>query len=446
MRGLNATHAPDLRSWVVSANAPDADFPIQNLPFGVFRSADHDTPRCGVAIGDRVLEVHRISRLFTGDAAAAAQACAAPELNGLMALAAPATSALRAQLSRMLAEDESTHRDHVAQALLPLAQVELQLPIRVSGFTDFFASIHHATNAGRLFRPDQPLLPNYKHVPIAYNGRASSVCVSGVAVARPRGQQRPAPADGAPTFAPSARLDHEVELGMVIGAPTRPGIPVSVGAAWDHIFGFCLLNDWSARDIQAWEYQPLGPFLAKSFATTISPWIVTAEALAPFRTAAAPRPAGDPVPLPYLRDAADQAGGAMAVGIDAYLSTARMREQGLPAYRLSRSDAATLYWTAGQMVAHHTSNGCALQTGDLLGTGTISGPRDDALGSLLEITAGGARPLVLPSGEERSFLHDGDEVRLSASCERPGYVRIGFGECRATVIPSPEHPTAETDL
>ncbi len=437
MSGLNATHDPALRSWVMAANVPGADFPIQNLPFGVFSAGE--AARCGVAIGDRVVDVHRIADLFTGEAVAAAQACAEPALNELMEFAPATISALRGQLSSLLAQGESVRRSRVEQSLLPLAEVRLLLPIRVEGYTDFFASIHHATNAGRLFRPDQPLLPNYKHVPIAYNGRANSVRVSGEPVVRPRGQQRPGSPDGAPEFAPSARLDHEVELGIVIGPSTQLGRPVPVAAAWDHIFGFCLLNDWSARDIQAWEYQPLGPFLAKSFATSISPWVVTTEALAPFRTAAAPRPVGDPTPLPYLRDAADQASGAVAICIDAHLSTERMRLQGLPPHRLSRSDAATLYWTAGQMVAHHTSNGCALDTGDLLGTGTISGPSDDALGSLLEITVGGTRPIVLPSGEERRFLLDGDEVRLSAFCERPGQVRIGFGECRATVLPSPAY-------
>lgn len=439
MSGLNATHDPALRSWVAAANAPEADFPIQNLPFGVFRAVAGEAPRCGVAIGDRIVDVSRIAGLFTGPAIASAHACAAPVLNDLMALPPAAVSALRAELSHFLADE--AFRGRVEPALLPAAQVELLLPLRVAGYTDFFASVHHASNAGRLFRPDQPLLPNYKHVPVAYNGRANSVRVSGEPVIRPHGQQRPAAPDGLPTFAPSARLDHEVELGILIGLPTRPAHPVTPGAAWTHIFGVCLLNDWSARDIQAWEYQPLGPFLAKSFATSISPWIVTAEALAPFRSPAAARPPGDPSPLPYLLDAADQACGALSIRVDAHLSTERMRSLDLPPHRLSRSDAASLYWTPAQMVAHHTSNGCALDTGDLLGTGTISGPDEAALGSLLEITAGGARALALPSGEERLFLLDGDEVRLSAFCERPGHVRIGFGECRARVLPSPAHST-----
>ncbi|WP_295381805.1 fumarylacetoacetase [uncultured Pseudacidovorax sp.] len=441
MSALNATHDPSLSSWVPAANRPGADFPVQNLPFGVFRTGPGDDARCGVAIGDQVLDVRRIADLVTGDAAGAARACAAPVLNALMALAPEAVSALRAQLSVLLSAE--ARRSQVAPALVPLAQVELQLPVRVAGYTDFFASIHHASNAGRLFRPDQPLLPNYKHVPVAYNGRANSVRVSGQPVLRPQGQQRPVAEGGLPAFGPSDRLDHEVELGMLIGRSTQPGRPVPVGAAWAHVFGFCLLNDWSARDIQAWEYQPLGPFLGKSFATSVSSWVVTAEALAPFRTAAAPRPARDPAPLPYLWDADDQAAGAVAIRIDAHLSSARMRAQGLPAHRLSRSDAATLYWTPAQMVAHHTSNGCALDTADLLGSGTVSGASEDALGSLLEITRGGTQPLRLPSGEERRFLLDGDEVVLTGHCEGDGAVRIGFGECRARVLPSIDSETNE---
>lgn len=434
MSQLNATHDPALQSWVVTANVPGTDFPIQNLPFGVFRSSQGEAPRCGVAIGNRILDVSRIGDLFSGEAVPAVQACGAPALNELMALPPVAVSALRAQLSHLLSHD--AFRSQVEPALRPAAEAELLLPIRVAGYTDFFASIHHATNAGRLFRPDQPLLPNYKYVPVAYNGRANSVRVSGEAVLRPSGQQRPTAPGALPTFAPSARLDHEVELGIVIGSPTQRGQPLPVGQAWEHIFGFCLLNDWSARDLQAWEYQPLGPFLAKSFATSLSPWVVTAEALAPFRTAVAERPTDDPAPLPHLLDAEDQATGAVSIRIDAYLSTARMRAQGFPEQRLSRSDAASLYWTPAQMLAHHTSNGSALDTADLLGSGTISGPTGDALGSLLEITAGGSRPLRLDSGEERTFLLDGDEIRLSAFCERPGHVRIGFGECRATVLPN----------
>ncbi len=439
MTVLNATHDPELRSWLASANTAGTDFPIQNLPFGVFRRRPADqAPRCAVAIGDCIVDVSRLAGLFSGDAEVAARACGAPVLNGLMGMGPYAASALRAQLSALLADSQGTGRRQVEEALVPMAQADLLLPLRVAGYTDFFASIHHATNAGRLFRPEQPLLPNYKHVPIAYNGRASSIQVSGAPVVRPHGQLRSSAPDGTPRFAPSERMDHEVELGAVIGRASRSGAPVPVGGAWDHVFGFCLLNDWSARDIQAWEYQPLGPFLAKSFATSVSPWIVTAEALAPFRKAAAARPDTDPAPLPYLNHAQDQEMGALGISIDAHLSTCRMREQGIAPLHLSRSDASTLYWTVAQMVAHHTSNGCALDTADLLGSGTISGPGDGALGSMLEISAGGARALALPSGEERRFLLDGDEISFTGFCERPGHVRIGFGECRGRLQASPE--------
>jgi len=437
VNGLNATHDPGLRSWLQSANEPEGDFPVQNLPYGVFITAAEGVPRCGVAIGDRIIDITCIADLFTGNALGPARSCASSSLNALMAHDPSHVSAMRSQLSVFLTDEG--WRAQIEPALIASEQAELLLPIRVGGYTDFFASIHHAANAGRLFRPDQPLLPNYKHVPIAYNGRANSVRVSGEPVVRPHGQQRPVPPNNLPTFAPSARLDHEVELGFVIGMPTSAAHPASPGEANEHIFGFCLLNDWSARDVQAWEYQPLGPFLAKSFATSISPWIVTAEALAPFRSPAATRLEGDPSPLPYLLDALDQAAGAVSVWVEAHLCTAQMRALGLAPHKLSRSNAASLYWTPGQMVAHHTSNGCKLDTGDLLGTGTISGPTDEGLGSLLEITAGGTRPFALPSGEERTFLRDGDEVLLSGFCKRAGHARIGFGECRAHVLPSHVH-------
>ncbi len=424
-----------------AANAADAEFPIQNLPFAVFRPrGSSEAARCGVGIGDHILDVGRCIEAFVGEARSAAEACRAPVLNTLMALGPRAHATLRAQLSQWLAASATQHRDTLAAAMHAIDAVELQMPVRVGGFTDFFASVHHATNAGRLFRPDAPLLPNYKHVPIAYNGRANSVRVSGAPVQRPWGQTRPA-GQAEPGFAPSQRLDHEVELGLYVGAPTGLGAPVPVGRAWDHIFGFGLLNDWSARDLQAWEYQPLGPFLAKSFATTVSPWVVTAEALRPFHTAAAPRAPGDPHPLPYLMDTEDQARGGLRIQVDCHLRSAAMRAQGVPAQRLSRSDTATLYWSFAQMVAHHTSNGSALDTGDLLGSGTISGDGPEALGSLLEITSGGARPLRLEAtGEERTFLQDGDEVVLSGRCMREGYVAIGFGRCAGTLLPAqPRH-------
>lgn len=432
---LTESHDPALRSWVASANA-GSNFPIQNLPYGVFRRrGTGEIWRCGVAIGDSVLDIGNLASLFTGHAAVAAAACSTTSLNLLMSLGTEAVSALRAQLSQMLREPAAPAlRSSVASALVPMAQVEMGLPAHIGGFTDFFASVHHATNAGRLFRPDQPLLPNYKYVPIAYNGRANSVRVSGVPVARPCGQIKLP--DRSPVYLPSQRLDYEVELGTFIGLSSEQGTPIEPGHAWQHIFGFCLVNDWSARDIQAWEYQPLGPFLAKSFATSVSPWIVTAEALAPFRVEAVTRDGPDPRPLPHLLDADDQRCGGVSIQIEARLSSQRMRQAGIEALRLSRSNASTLYWTPAQMLSHHTSNGSSLDSGDLIGSGTISGPSEDALGSLLEITRGGAKPIRLPSGEDRTFLEDGDEVTFVGWCERAGFARIGFGECRATLLPA----------
>jgi fumarylacetoacetase len=425
---LDRTHDAALHSWLPSANLPGTDFPIQNLPFCVFRRAGMpEAPRCGVGIGDAVMDVGQVAGLFDGLAATAANACHALELNPLMELGPEAATALRVALSALLAADHTAHRDALSAALLPTAGAELLRPVRIGAFADFFASVHHATNAGRLFRPDAPLLPNYKYVPVAYNGRANTVRASGQPVRRPRGQLK-APDQAAPVYAPARRLDYEVELGLYIGRASSAGQPVPVGRAGGHIFGYSLLNDWSARDVQGWEYQPLGPF-----ATSVSPWVVTADALRPFHTTAFPRPAGDPAPLPHLLDVADQARGGIHINIEAALRTASMARQGLAAHRLSRSDTATLYWTFAQMVAHYTSNGSPLEVGDLLGSGTVSGPTDGALGSLLEITAGGSRPLLLPSGEQRTFLEDGDELVLTGFCEAPGQRRIGFGECRAIV-------------
>ncbi|WP_454691433.1 fumarylacetoacetase [Achromobacter aloeverae] len=430
---IDATHDPDLRSWVDSANAPGCDFPIQNLPFTRFSPDGEAAPRIGVGIGDAVLDVAAVAHLFEGPARDAASACGAPWLNALMAVDPAAQQALRAQLSALLDARQARHRAAVAAALHPLARARLHAPARIGGYTDFFASIHHATNAGSLFRPDAPLLPNYKYVPVAYNGRANSVGVH-AEVTRPCGQVRPQPQAGeAPVYAPSDRLDYEVELGAYIGRASSAGQPVPVGDAWNHIFGFSLLNDWSARDIQAWEYQPLGPFLGKSFATGVSPWIVTAQALAPFRTGAAARPAGDPAPLPHLHDPRDQQSGGIDITLEAHLRSARMIAEGLPALRLSQANTRTLYWTVAQMVAHHTSNGSWLDTGDLLGSGTVSGPEAGSWGSLLELTRGGAQPLALPNGETRRFLADGDEITLTGHCSAPGRARIGFGECRARV-------------
>ena len=434
MTEIDETHDPKLLSWVASANAEGGDFPIQNLPFGVFRpTGSRRSGRVGVAIGDQLLEVARIASLLEPDAKRAARACASSSLNRLMALGRPASGALRRALSRLLSDPR--RRNEVEPCLTPMAGAELLLPASIGDYTDFYASVFHATNVGALFRPDNPLLPNYKWVPIAYHGRASSIVVSGGEVVRPRGQILP-PGASTPVFAPSRGLDYELELGVYIGAPGPPGSPIRIDQAGEHIFGVCLLNDWSARDIQAWEYQPLGPFLSKNFVTTVSPWVVTTEALAPFRTSAAVRPAGDPEPLPHLTSAADQTRGGLSIALEADLASARMRADGRAAAPVSRADFADIYWTAAQMVAHHTSNGCGLRAGDLIGSGTVSGPDRRTAGCLLEITRRGAEPIALPGGEARGFLEDGDEVVLRGRCERPGYVSIGLGECRGVVIPA----------
>jgi fumarylacetoacetase len=427
---VNETHDPARRSFVERANLPDYDFPIQNLPFGVFHLAD-ETPRVGVAIGDQIVDLAAAAGLFDGTAATAAHACNTPSLNALMALGPPAWSALRLALSRELESGSSARlRSH----LVPMARAEMRMPVAFRNFTDFFASIFHASNAGRLFRPDNPLLPNYKYVPVAYHSRASSVRISNTAVRRPNGQRRSA--EGPPRFGPSQRLDFELELGAFVGAASELGRGVPISEAADHIFGYCLLNDWSARDIQAWEAQPLGPFLGKNFATTISPWIVTREALAPFCIAALTRPEGDPAPLPYLDDPQDRALGGLNITLEAYLATAAMRRDGVPPARLTQSSFAQMYWTFAQMIAHHTSNGCNLEIGDLIGSGTVSGPEPSSWGSLLELTGGGSTPLTLANGEKRSFLQDGDEIIFRGFCSAPGYARIGLGECRAVVLPA----------
>lgn len=434
---LNATHDPALRSWVESANVLGAEFPIQNLPFAVFSTRDAPNERrCGVGIGDQILDIAACAAFMGGGLAQeAALACRAASLNDMMALGPAAASALRLRLSQLLSQ-ASCEQQTVANMLTPLAGVELHLPVRIGGFTDFYASVHHATNVGRLMRPDNPLLPNYKYMPIGYNGRANSVRVSGEPIARPNGQTRGAN-DAQPMFGPSQRFDYEVELGAYIGAPSRREVPVSVDQAWDHLFGFSLLNDWSARDIQSWEYQPLGPFLSKSFATTVAPWVVTAEALWPFRVSAFTRETGDPPPLPHLFSAADQHAGGLDIVLQMSLRTRRMTEAGHAPQRLSRSSTASLYWTIAQMVAHHTSNGCSLDAGDLLGSGTVSGPGEGTQGALLELTVGGSRPLrVQATGEQRTFLLDGDEVILTGRCERAGFVPIGFGVCAATILPA----------
>ena len=437
MRAIDETHDPRLTSWVSTANRAGCDFPIQNLPFAVFRRAGSAEPlRCGVGIGDAILDLTALGAAAAGEEEAVAQAmaaCAQPALNALMALGAPAWLALRRWLSRVLraGADEA---GQLAAALVPQSAAQFAVPARIGDYTDFYTSIHHATAVGRLFRPDQPLLPNYKWVPIAYHGRASSIIVSGTGVRRPRGQLLARGAE-CPHVGPSERLDYELELGVFIGRGNRLGEPIPIERAEEHVFGLCLLNDWSARDLQAWEYQPLGPFLAKNFATTVSPWVVTLEALAPFR---APwrRLAPDPSPLPYLDCSELRAAGALEIELEVALETAAMRARNLAPQRLSQSDFRDSYWSIAQMVAHHTINGCNLAPGDLLGTGTQSGPLPEQAGSLLELTAAGTRPLILAGAEPRAFLCDGDRVILRGGCRRPGFVRIGFGEAAGLVLPS----------
>ncbi len=436
MDAINETHDAALRSWVESANAAGIDFPVQNLPFGVFRRKGSNEPfRGGVAIGAEILDLAMAHKAgaFSGEAAAAAANCAGSALNAFMAMGPSAWSALRLALSRALRRGAS-HADRLRGCLVPQAQAEYAVPAQIGDYTDFFTSIHHATNVGKLFRPDNPLLPNYKWVPIGYHGRASSIGASGQSFPRPQGQTLP-PGTEQPVFGPSRRLDYELEMGIYIGVGNALGRPIPIAAAESHVFGLGLLNDWSARDIQAWEYQPLGPFLAKSFATTVSPWIVTLEALAPYRVEWS-RPAADPQPLPYLDSPEARAGGAFDVRIETWLETAQMRGSGARPARLSHSSMKHAYWTIGQMVAHHTVNGCNLQPGDLFGSGTLSGPTAGEAGSLLELSVGGKQPVALGSGETRAFLEDGDCVILRAWCERDGYARIGFADCRGTVLPA----------
>ena len=431
------THDPDLQSWVESANDPATDFPIQNLPFGTFRHEFEERPRIGIAIGNKILDCLEAARAGCFDSLypGARDALQGWSLNGLMALGRGDARDVRQLVSGMLRvggeQAAATHkvRDRV---LVAMNQGSMLVPAEIGDYTDFYASVFHATRVGALFRPDSPLLPNYKWIPIGYHGRASSVVASGVPVRRPRGQTRN-DTDGPPTVGPSASLDYEVELAMWICGENALGTAVPVAQAESRLFGLGLLNDWSARDIQPWEYQPLGPFLSKSFATTVSPWIVTLDALEPFRAPAFEREAGDPQPLPYLDDANDRAGGAFGVVLEASISTERMRAAGIPPHRLSLSDARSLYWTPAQLIAHHASNGCNLRPGDLLASGTVSGPTDDSRGCLLEITRRGADPVSLPGGELRTFLHDGDEVIVRGWCEREGAKRIGFGECRGEV-------------
>jgi fumarylacetoacetase len=431
MSQIDETHDPLRQSWVGGANG-HPDFPIQNLPFGVF-STGNSEPRIGVAIGDMILDLKALCRTGQLDRQWHL-ALGLGSLNAWFAHGQDDSVVLRRRLSDLLSND--SNRPAVEPHLVCSANVEMHLPCRIGDYTDFYVGIHHATNVGKQFRPDNPLLPNYKYVPIGYHGRASSVRVSGEPVVRPKGQRKPPEAE-VPEYGPSRRLDYELELGIFIGKGNELGTTIPVGEAAGHIAGYCLLNDWSARDIQGWEYQPLGPFLAKNFLTSISPWIVTPQALAPFRKPMPPRPAGDPEPLRYLSDPADREGGALGIQLEVSLLTAKMRDAKLTPHILSQGEASSaMYWSAAQIVAHHASNGCNLQPGDLIGTGTLSTAQSTGLGSLLEISAGGKAPVELPNVEKRSFLEDGDELTLSARCVAEGAVPIGFGSCTGRVLPA----------
>src|SRR5947209_5068674 len=433
---IDESHDPRRVSWVASAQG-HAEFPIQNLPFGVFSPAG-GSPRGGVAIGDQILELRAglEAGLFSGEASRAAEAASGPALNPLMALGKDARLALRRRLSDLLSADnpDRAKLEPLASRLLHnTADCVLHLPAAIGSFTDFFAGIHHARNGGMRRDPKNPLNPNYKYVPVAYHSRASSVRPSGVPIRRPSGQRK-ATNEDAPTFGPAQKLDYELELAVWIGSGNEIGEPIPIAEAGDHVFGLGLVNDWSARDVQGWESQPLGPFLAKNFGTTVSPWVITSEALAPFRVAQPPRPAEDPRPLPYLWDDADQQAGAFEIGLEALLLSEGLRGKGLPPHRLSASNTTDLYWTLAQLVAHHTCGGCNLAPGDLFGTGTISGPTPEGYGSLMELSADGQRQIVLASGETRTFLEIGDEVIFRAHCRKAGCTPIGFGECRARVM------------
>jgi fumarylacetoacetase len=432
---LNATHDVNARSWLAAANAAGSDFPIQNLPFAEFRRNDTEGLRGGVAIGDAIIDLAALdgSKPFTGLASEALSAAAQPTLNALMQLGPEHWSALRRGLFDALLQG-AAQQAVLARCLVPQDQAGFALPANIGDYTDFFISIHHATAVGRLFRPDNPLMPNYKWVPIGYHGRSSSIRVSGQTFPRPSGQ-RLGPGAASPSVGPSQRLDYELEMGIFIGGGNCLGQPIPISNAEQHIFGLCLLNDWSARDIQAWEYQPLGPFLAKSFATSISPWVVTLEALAPFRVPFV-RPAEDPQPLPYLDSAANRESGALDIQLEVFIETARMRAAGIPAQRLSATSFRHSYWTLPQLIAHHTVNGCNLRAGDLFGSGTQSGPTPAEAGSLLELSAGGSKALTVGESETRAFLLDGDSVIFKGRCARPGAASIGFGELRGQVLPA----------
>lgn len=431
---INETHDPNLKSWVESANDPNTDFPIQNLPFCNFRhkSAEYGS-RIGVRIGDSILDLVE----FAGANPRSwwVTELQAWKLDDPRRLSPGASAEIRKVLLKELESGASLEsKAGLEKVLVAVDDVDYLPTFAISDYTDFYSSIYHATNVGSMFRPDNPLLPNYKYVPIGYHGRASSIVISGTDIKRPHGQNR-SDQEAPPVFIPCKSLDYEMEVGFFVRQGNELGTPIPINEAEKHIFGLCLVNDWSARDIQAWEYQPLGPFLAKNFATTISPFVVTMEALAPFRVPAFERPDGDPQPLGYLNDEQDQTFGGIDVTLEVYIETQKMRDEKIEPYRLSRSNMKDLYWTIGQMLTHHASNGCNLQTGDLIATGTISGKEKGTRGSMLELSWRGTEPVELPSGEQRRFLEDGDEVIMKGFCEREGFRRIGFGECRGRIVP-----------
>jgi fumarylacetoacetase len=442
---INETHDPNLKSWIESANAPDTDFPIQNLPFCMFRAKEsYDRPRLGFAIGDFVFdyelcrekEVLRRDEDYEIEKSLGRLTYDFSLTSGIEGISNEAFSSLRRRLIEAFRSDASEiMQGKVKKVLVPISEIEFTVPFEIGDYTDFYCSIFHATNVGSMFRPDNPLLPNYKWLPIGYHGRASSIVISGTEIKRPKGQNR-ADAEQPPVFIPCKNLDYEMEVGFFVGQGNNLGESISIEDAEKHIFGLCLVNDWSARDIQAWEYQPLGPFLAKNFATSVSPFVVTMEALAPFRTKAFERPDGDPPPLEYLSSAANEQAGGFDVNLEVYIRTPKMRDENAEPFLLSRSNMKDLYWTIGQMLTHHASNGCNLQTGDLMATGTVSGKSKDERGCLLELTWRGREPIQLPNGEERRFLEDGDEIIMKGFCEREGFRRIGFGECRGVILPA----------
>jgi fumarylacetoacetase len=449
---INETHDPDLKSWVESANSPDTDFPIQNLPFCLISSDNHACyVEIAVRIGDELVRLYACNDeglfedVFEEPYSvkpkyyrASDFVFASSKLTGLMQSDSRKRNAFRQRLVQILREDaDEVTRDKIRSHMIPVAEGDLEIwvPTNIGDYTDFYCSIYHATNVGSMFRPDNPLMPNYKYIPIAYHGRASSIVVSGTDIKRPKGQNR-SDAEKPPVFMPARNLDYEMELGFFVGRGNELGEAISIGEAEDHIFGVCLVNDWSARDIQAWEYQPLGPFLAKNFATTISPFVVTMEALAPFRTKAFERDPNDPQPLDYLKNEQDQQFGGLDINLEVYIQTEKMRNEKIEPHLLSRSNTKDLYWTIGQMLTHHASNGCNLQTGDLMATGTVSGKEKHERGCLLELTWRGKEPIDLPSGEQRRFLEDGDEIIMKGFCEREGFRRIGLGECRGRIIPA----------